>query len=283
MKVQSLRRMRKESCCVFICYYFVVVLNGRRIFEAYVGEHGAGKSEVALSRALWLAREGKEVALADLDTVEPCYTLNSPLTKALKNIANLTLLTNVSERVFPGETGNVISPVVRFALIQRENAILDIGYGVDGFKVLNLLEGYSKFENEVQVYLVQNFSRPATGTIEDAFSYLKTFRKLDGLINNSHLGDATTIDVAISGEEQTFELSARSGVPVIASTLWWGALSRGALRTEPISSPEEVEAEVESSVGEIEMDQEKIGSDLREKFRAPLWIITRLMPIGFWG
>ena len=267
----------------------------QRIIEAFVGEHGAGKSEVALSRALWLARNGTEVALADMDTVEPCYTLNSPLTKALTRIPNLKLLTNVSERIFPGETGNVISPSVRWAIVRNQNAILDIGYGVDGYKVLRLLEGYSRLKDEVKLYFVQNFSRPATGEVDSAMRYLNTYEKLDGIINNTHLGDQSTVELAREGEEKAVELAEKVNLPIIATVVWraiavnylakLGVAEAGKAVThsvEPVASPDEVQIDIASAVAEIEMDQGKIHPALREKFRTPIWIIARLMPLAFW-
>jgi len=266
----------------------------KRILEAFVGEHGAGKSEVSLSRALWLAREGVKVALADLDTVEPCYTLNSPLTKALEGILNLKLLTNFSERLFPGETGNVLAPSVRWAIVQNQNAILDIGYGVDGYKVLRLLEGYDRMKDQVKLYYVQNFSRPATGTVNSARQYLSTYEKLDGIINNTHLGDDSSVELAREGEDKALELAEKAHLPIIATVVWRATAvnylarlgaseaSKGVTHSvEPIASPEEVQIDISRAIAEIEMDQKKIHPALREKFHTPIWIITRLMPLGF--
>lgn len=261
-----------------------------------MGEHGAGKSEVALSRALWLARKEVKVALADLDTVEPCYTLNSPLTRALEKVPNLSVLSNESERVFAGEVGNILAPRVRWVLVQNKNAVLDIGYGVDGFNVLRLLEGYQRYEGKLKLYIVQNFSRPATGTQEKAQEYLRTYPKLDGIINNTHLGDASTIELALEGEQKALALSEATGIPLLATVLWRrladtflaqiGAMAhhRSALSSlEPTSAPEAGNIDILSAQAEIEMEQEKIHSALREKFHAPVWLITRLMPFGFWG
>ncbi len=256
--------------------------NERRLLEAYVGEHGSGKSEIALSRALWLARDGLEVALADLDIVEPCYTLNLPLTRALQAVPGLTLLTNASERLFPGETGNILAPAVRFATKKHQNVILDVGYGVDGFKVLQLLEGYEEEKAELKIYFVQNFSRPATGSLESALDYLKTYEKLDGIVSNTHLGDKSTLELSIEGEALALELGKLSDLPVIATALWRAIADQALVSQEPISAPQEAEISLEKAFSEIEMNQENISSALRQKFKTPLWLISRLMPSGFW-
>ena len=53
--------------------------------EAYVGEYAAGKSEVAVNRALQLLEQGKQVTLLDLDLVEPTFTLR-PLKRDLEQM-----------------------------------------------------------------------------------------------------------------------------------------------------------------------------------------------------
>ncbi len=191
-----------------------------RVVEAFVGEHGAGKSELALSRALWLARNGVKVSLADLDTVEPCYTLSSRLAKSLTTIPNLKVLTSASMRSFPGEAGNILAPQVRWVLRTAENAILDIGYGVDGYKVLLLLEDYKEMAERIKINFVVNFSRPTTSTIEGALESMSLYRRVDAIINNTHLGDETTLDVIMKGEELALQLAMRTKVPLLASAIW---------------------------------------------------------------
>ena len=60
-------------------------LTNQPIIEAYVGEYASGKSENAVNRAVALHRQGRQVTLVDLDTVEPCYTLR-PIKKELEEL-----------------------------------------------------------------------------------------------------------------------------------------------------------------------------------------------------
>ncbi|MEN6347924.1 MAG: hypothetical protein ABFD08_00795, partial [Syntrophomonas sp.] len=55
-----------------------------RVVEAFIGEYASGKSEIAINRALELKEAGSKVTLADLDTVEPFYTLR-PLKELLES------------------------------------------------------------------------------------------------------------------------------------------------------------------------------------------------------
>lgn len=111
-----------------------------RIVEAYIGEYAAGKSEVALSRALELAQGGSQVTLVDLDLVEPCYTLR-PLQQDLKAGGVDVIAWETKELIGLGEAGTILKPQARWSLKRPGNIILDIGYGVEGSRILQLLEG----------------------------------------------------------------------------------------------------------------------------------------------
>lgn len=218
-----------------------------RILEAYVGEYGSGKSEVALNRALSFATTGTPIAVADLDLVEPCYTLK-PLVERLKAFPLLKVIPNrVEGQIGVGETGNILQPAVRWCLMQNENCIVDVGYGIDGYKALYLLEGYRKTP-DLKIYVVMNASRPMTLTIDRMVVYIKTYERLDGMINNTHLGDESSVDVALDGEELLLEVERLTGIALIANSIWRQALEGGGA----------------------------------ERFARPVWPMERYMPFGFW-
>lgn len=188
----------------------------KRIVEAYTGEYASGKSEVAVNRALDLTREGRQVTLVDLDIVEPCYTLR-PLKKKL-SAAGLTVLAwETGETAGLGEAGSVLRPENRWALKRPGDVILDVGYGVEGAKTLNLLEGV-KEEPALKVLLVVNIARPTTATVDDILYLVREMGRVDGLINNTHLGDETTVEVIQEGARVVTEAACRAGLPVVATT-----------------------------------------------------------------
>ena len=187
-----------------------------RIVEAYTGEYASGKSEVAINRALDLAREGRPVTLVDLDLVEPCYTLR-PLKKKLaaKGIAVLAWETRQLGGL--GETGNVLRAENRWALKRPGDIVLDVGYGAEGAKTLKLLEGAGT-DPDLRILLVINIARPMTESVEDILAYIKQAGRVDGLINNTHLGDETTVEIIQRGARVVAEAARRSGIPVVATT-----------------------------------------------------------------
>jgi len=187
-----------------------------RIVEAYIGEYASGKSEVAINRALDLAREGRPVTLVDLDIVEPCYTLR-PLKKTLAARGIAVLAWETRQVGGLGETGNILRAENRWALKRAGDVVLDVGYGVEGVKTLNLLEGVGT-DPDLRVLLVINIARPMTGSVEDILVYIKQVGRVDGLINNTHLGDETSVEVIQQGARVLAEVARLSGIPVVATT-----------------------------------------------------------------
>jgi len=163
-----------------------------------------------------LTRRGRRVTLVDLDLVEPCYTLR-PLKKKLSAEGLRVLAWETRELSGLGETGNVLRPENRWALKHPGDVILDVGYGVEGAKTLNLLEG-ARADPDLKVLLVVNIARPMTSSVEEIIDYVKQVGRVDGLINNTHLGSETTVEVVQKGAGVVAEAACRLGLPVVATT-----------------------------------------------------------------
>lgn len=190
--------------------------NKDNIVEAYIGEYASGKSEVAINRALQLLRQGRKVTLADLDTVEPFYTLR-PLKKKLEQTGLHVIAWDNSEVMGFGETGVLLKPGMRWALNNSGDVILDIGYGVQGAKVLDILEG-ANTHAELKLLCVINIGRPMTANVSDIVEYVRSVTRVDGLINNSHLGEYTDIDFINEGSGVCRSAADILGIPVVATT-----------------------------------------------------------------
>lgn len=202
---------------------------------------------MAVNRALELSRDGRKVNLVDLDIVEPCYTLR-PIKKELESAGMTVLAWETRETVGLGEAGNIIKPECRWALYREGDVVLDIGYGVEGAKTLNLLEGVDETP-EMQIFAVINARRPMTSTVEEIIDYIKELGPIDGIINNTHLGDETTPDTVQEGARMVTEVSKILGIPVVATT---------------------ADQEVAKKIGQ----QDEMGNPVRP--------LTRFMPRTFW-
>jgi len=183
--------------------------------EAYTGEYAGGKSENALNRALALARQGRMVTLVDLDIVEPVYTLR-PIQEDLRALGVNVIAWKTAETVGLGEAGTILKPGARWALRHEGDIILDIGYGVEGTRTLNLLEG-GMTDPDLQVIAVINISRPMTAGVEDIVEHVREMGRVDGLLNNTHLADETTSEVVQEGARVVAEAARHLGLPVVAT------------------------------------------------------------------
>lgn len=188
-----------------------------RIVEAYIGEYASGKSEVAINRALELHSQGREVKLVDLDLVEPFYTLR-PIKSQLEERGLKVVALETRGNVGLGETGSLFRPEMKWALKNGGDVILDVGYGVDGATALNLVEGASE-EQALKKIVVLNVARPITGSLEAIIEFVQSLGEVDGLINNSHLGNETDIEIILEGAKLVTKAAEQLGVPFIATTV----------------------------------------------------------------
>lgn len=212
--------------------------------EAYIGEYASGKSEIAINRAIELSSQNRKVSLVDLDIVEPCYTLR-PLKKQLNEMGIFVLTSDTKEFMGLGEAGNIIKPASRWALKRDGDIILDIGYGIEGSRTLNLLEGADN-DPDLKILAVLNASRPMTSTPKEMIEYLKSLGRVDGLINNTHLGEETTSFIVKEGFSMIDNVAKALNLPIVATVAI-----------------------------------EKIAKEL-EELNCDIWAIRRYMPNALW-
>ncbi len=217
------------------------------IIEAYVGEYASGKSENAVNRAIDLCRRGFPVTLVDLDTVEPVYTIR-PIKRELEAMGLTVVAWETRDTVGLGEAGSVIKGSMRWVLRRPGNIIMDVGYGVHGARIFNLIEG--AFESPyLKIIAVINMSRPFTSTVENILEYVATLGRVDALLNNTHMAEETTVEIVQKGAVGIAEAAKILGLPVVAT----------------------------SAVREI---AEKIGPV--DAVGNPVWPLERIMPRTFW-
>lgn len=185
------------------------------IIEAYVGEYASGKSENAVNRAIELNRQGLPVTLADLDTVEPCYTLR-PIKLELESMGIDVVAWETKDTIGLGEAGNVIQPSMRWVLRRKSNVIMDIGYGVHGAQIFNLIEGALENPN-LKIIAVINMSRPMTLTVDEILKYVAELGRVDILLNNTHLDQETTVEIVQKGARGVYEAARLLNLPMVAT------------------------------------------------------------------
>lgn len=216
-----------------------------RIIEAYVGEYASGKSEVAINRALELKNLNHSVNLVDLDTVEPFYTLR-PIKEILEEKGLKVISFSRQDSFGLGETGAMLNPQARWALRLEGDVIFDVGYGVHGANTLNLVEGAAD-SKILKVLAVVNYMRPMTNSVSRIIEYINGLGKIHAIVANTHLGDDTTLELVINGNNKILEAANLLGIPVSFAVL-----------------------------------DEKFKEFVSEEFPLPVKFIKRYMPAAIW-
>ncbi|MFZ3171089.1 MAG: hypothetical protein WA118_03795 [Carboxydocellales bacterium] len=188
-----------------------------RLVEAYIGEYASGKSENAINRAIELASQGRTVTLVDLDLVEPFYTLR-PIQAELRELGIYVVAWETRDTIGLGEAGNILKPEMKWVLRREGDIIMDIGYGIEGAKTLNLVEG-AFTDPDLKIFAIINVSRPMTFSIPDIVEHVQEMGKIHGLLNNTHLGDDTTPEVIEAGAEVVAEAARQLNLPVVATAV----------------------------------------------------------------
>lgn len=178
---------------------------------------------------------GRKVTLVDLDTVEPFYTLR-PLKSFLTSRGLEVVAWETKELKGLGETGVVLHPDIPWVLRRPGDVILDVGYGVGGARTLNLVEG-ARESKELRIIAVVNIARPMTASRQDIVEYIRELGPVHAVINNSHLGDATDLDIINEGARVVTEAAQELGLPVEATVVeekWREAVGPVDIRGNPV-------------------------------------------------
>lgn len=218
-----------------------------RIVEAYVGEYASGKSENAVNRAMALHKQGMQVTLVDLDTVEPCYTLR-PLKRMLETAGLQVIAWDNQDAIGLGEAGCMLKGEMRWVLRRPGNIIMDIGYGAHGAAIFNLVEGAWE-DTDLRIFAVINASRPMTSSVAGIVDYVRTLGRIDGLINNTHMAEETTRDIVERGGRLVAEAACLLNTSVVATSALY---------------------EIAGQIGK------------RDRMGNPVWPLYRYMPKSFW-
>lgn len=187
----------------------------------FAGHYGSGKTNIAVNYALKLRKQGLEVAVADLDIVNP-YFRTKDSEKELKE-AGIRLIcsefasSNVDLPSLPQDIYSVIDD-------RSEYAVMDIGGDDRGAYALGRYSESIVRENDYEMYLVINMYRPLT---RDAYSTLEVMNEIEkaasmkftAIINNSNLGEETTSQDVLSSLKYADEVSKLTGLPVAMTTV----------------------------------------------------------------
>ena len=186
------------------------------------GHYGSGKTELAVSLAMELAKEKSRpyprLAIVDLDVANPYF----------RSRERMDLLEANGVRVYgdayhsTGATAEL--PALTAALrapLEDEGCqtIVDLGGNDAGARVLLQFEKYFSGEDH-ELWAVVNFRRYETLTVESAKEHVESIRNelrlpVTGLVNNTHLLRETTPEILMEGYDKAQALSKEMGIPLL--------------------------------------------------------------------
>ena len=180
-----------------------------------IGNYGSGKTELALNIALEKNKTHDDVALVDLDIVNP-YFRSSEHKKMLEAqgirvVAPVYANTAVDLPTLPPDV---------FSVFKRGQTVLDCGGDAVGATALGGLKAhFDAVRSETEVLYVVNTMRPFQESAERIADSLDRIQKrarleADGFVFNANLGPETTGRELVDGFKIMQQASDMTGVPI---------------------------------------------------------------------
>ena len=182
----------------------------------FVGNYGSGKTEIAINAALMLKRTINDVALADIDIINPYF--RSSEHKAFLEERGIKVL--MPQFATTGADLPTLPPDIYSVFVGHAHAILDCGGDPAGATALGALkEHIDKVKGEMEVYFVLNACRPRQSTLKQTIEMIKVIEhvsriKVTGIINNTNIANETTANELAMGQEIALQASQALDIPV---------------------------------------------------------------------
>ncbi|MBE6737834.1 MAG: hypothetical protein E7566_04180 [Ruminococcaceae bacterium] len=188
----------------------------------FAGHYGSGKTNIAVNYATLIKEQtGREVALADLDIVNPYYRAKDSTdileSKGIRMISSPFANSNVDLPALPAEA---------YAIIDDESvyAVCDVGGDDRGAYALGRYrEGILK--GDYEMLMVVNMYRPLTRTVEDVLEMKADIEAaagipFTGIVNNSNIGVLTTKEDVVSSFPFIEEIEKATNLPLRFTAVW---------------------------------------------------------------
>ena len=185
------------------------------------GHYGSGKTNIAVNMALDLKSQRDNVAIADLDIVNPYFRSKDSedefKERGIRLICSEFASSNVDLPSMPADLYSITDD-------KSLSVIMDIGGDDRGAYALGRLRDAIKNENDYEMLMVVNKFRPLT---PDAESTIEVMREIEwacgipftGIINNSNLAGETSAEDVLGSSEYAEKVCELSGLPLVLTTV----------------------------------------------------------------
>lgn len=180
------------------------------------GHYGSGKTNIAVNLALRMKAAREKVAIADIDIVNPYFRTKdsqAELEKAgIRLICSDFAGSNVDLPALPQDVYAITDEPDLFSVI-------DVGGDDRGALALGRWRDAILRENDYEMLFVVNRFRPLTA---DALSTIEVMREIElasgmpftAVVNNSNLGEETTVRDVLNFRDYAAEICERTGLPL---------------------------------------------------------------------
>lgn len=185
------------------------------------GHYGSGKTNVAVNLAVALKKKKEKVALADLDIVNPYFRSKDSIKTFEENdirfICSEYANSNVDIPALPQDIYAVTDD-------KSMTVVVDVGGDDRGALALGRLTPEILREDDYEMLLVVNEFRPLTPDVNSTVEVAKEIEtacklKFTGVINNSNLGELTTVEDVVNSLSYAKGVANALGVEVKATTV----------------------------------------------------------------
>ncbi len=191
-------------------------MNYKRI-TLVAGHYGSGKTNIAVNMALELKKEYNNVAIADLDIVNPYFRTKDSQEEfekaGIRLICSEFANSNVDIPALPQDMYSIIDD-------KDLMAVVDIGGDDRGAYALGRYSDGILVEGNYDMLFVINKYRPLTRNPKDVIEVMHEIEsagkiKFTGIINNSNLGEETVAQDVLDSLEYAEEVSKETGLSVV--------------------------------------------------------------------
>lgn len=185
------------------------------------GHYGSGKTNIALNMAYEIKNSYENVAIADLDIVNPYFRTTDSARdlkeKGIKLIASEYAGSNVDIPALPQEMYSLTDD-------KTVRAVIDVGGDDRGALALGRISPQFMAENDYEAFLVINKYRPLTPDVASTLEVMAEIEsagnfKFTGIINNSNLGVETTAADVLNSSEYAQGVADATGLPLVATSV----------------------------------------------------------------
>ena len=191
-------------------------MNYKRI-TLVAGHYGSGKTNIAVNMALELKNTYDNVAIADLDIVNPYFRTKDSQEEfekaGIRLICSEYANSNVDIPALPQDMYSIIDD-------KDLMAVVDIGGDDRGAYALGRYSDGILDEGNYDMLFVINKYRPLTRNPKDVIEVMHEIEsagkiKFTGIINNSNLGEETVAQDVLDSLEYAEEVSKETGLRVV--------------------------------------------------------------------